>query len=231
MAGWCQCVNGSFSLGMATGLQRQKIFLISEFERRTSMESFAYIYMDLRNVSWTIAASGNLWKRDASRQKPEPLDNDRFPVSVRTEPVYSIDKFGHSYSNPYKLFISEWRSMTTVWRERSSTAVHSNTIHNGLYLYIISDYPDKARHTWNTSYILRSNCHRVYKDIQINILFNYRLRIDGHFVTALWGVESESVSCASYYFIIITNLFMLFLHTNAEKTTMLQSICEPEFPE
>ena len=179
---------------------------------------------------YLIATSGNLWKRDTSRQKPEPLDNDCFPVSVRTEPVYSIDKFGHSYSNPYKLYISEWRSMTMVWREGNSLPVHSNTIHNGLYLYIISDYPDETRHTWNTPYILRLNSDCVYKYIQINILFNYRLRIDRHFVTALWGVESESVSCASYYF-IITNLFMLFLHTNAEKTTMLQSICEPEFPE
>ena len=71
------------------------------------MEFLAYIYMDLRNVSCLIATSGNLWKRDSSRQKPEPLDNDCFPVSVRTEPVYSIYKFGHSYSNPYKLFISE----------------------------------------------------------------------------------------------------------------------------
>ena len=97
----------SFFLGMATGLQRQEILLISEFEQRTSMESFAYIYLDLRNVSCLIATSGNLWKRDSSRQKPEPLDNDCFPVSVRTEPVYSIYKFGHSYSNPYKLFISE----------------------------------------------------------------------------------------------------------------------------
>ena len=75
------------------------------------MESFAYIYMDLRNVSCLIATSGNLWKRDASRQKPERLDNDCFPVSVRTEPVYSIDQFGHSYSNPYKLYISESSSI------------------------------------------------------------------------------------------------------------------------
>ena len=230
MAGWCQCVNRSFSLGMATGLQRQEILLISEFEQPTSMESFAYIYMDLRNVSCLIATSGNLWKRDASRQKPEPLDNDCFPVSVRTKPVYSIDQFGNSYSNPYKLYISEWSSMTMVWREGNSILLHSNTIHNGLYLYIISDYPDKARHTWDTPCILRFNYHCVYKDIQINILFNYRLRIDGHFVTALWGVESESVSCASYYF-IITNLFMLFLHTNTEITIMLQSNFEPEFPE
>ena len=116
MAGWCQCVNRSFSLGMATGLQRQKIFLISEFEQQASMESFAYIYMDLRNVSCLIATSGNLWKRDASRQKPEPLDNDCFPVSVSTEPVYGIDQFGHSYSNPYKVSDVQWR-----WYEENAT--------------------------------------------------------------------------------------------------------------
>ena len=64
--------------------------------------------MDLRNVSFLIATTGNHWKRDANRQKPEPLDNDCFPVSLGIEPVYSIDQFfGHSCSNPYKLYISE----------------------------------------------------------------------------------------------------------------------------
>ena len=31
---------------------------------------------------------------------------DCLPVSVRTEQVYSDDQFAHSYSNPYKLYIS-----------------------------------------------------------------------------------------------------------------------------
>ena len=33
---------------------------------------------------------------------------DCFPVSVSTEPPYSHDQFAHSYSNPYKLYISDW---------------------------------------------------------------------------------------------------------------------------
>ena len=32
---------------------------------------------------------------------------DCFPMSVSTEPLYSDDQFAHSYSNPYKLYISE----------------------------------------------------------------------------------------------------------------------------
>ena len=35
---------------------------------------------------------------------------DCFPVSVRTEPVYSDDQFANSYSNPYKLYINDLRS-------------------------------------------------------------------------------------------------------------------------
>ena len=32
---------------------------------------------------------------------------DCFPVSVNTEPFYSHDQFAHSYSNPYKRYISD----------------------------------------------------------------------------------------------------------------------------
>ena len=65
---------------------------------------------------------------------------DCLPVSVSTEQVYSDDQFAHSYSNPYKQYIS---ANGTLYQhlpiQRFSAEKHFHQISTTSYIYKLCD--------------------------------------------------------------------------------------------
>ena len=61
---------------------------------KQSVRTLAYTYMDMRDTSCLITASGHHWEKDGNKQKPEPLDkSDDYPQPFKMLILSTVNYF------------------------------------------------------------------------------------------------------------------------------------------